>query len=75
VAEKEFVRIELAVDGGQILSALVTPASADELERALNASANSALTLEAQDGVIQVVIPRVLYVKRLAREGRVGFGL
>jgi hypothetical protein len=75
VAEKEYVRIELAVDGGQILSALVTPASADELERALNASANSALTLEAQDGVIQVVIPRVLYVKRLAREGRVGFGL
>jgi hypothetical protein len=74
VAEKEFVRIEIALDGGQILSALVTPASADDLERALNASANSALTLDAQDGVIQVVIPRVLYVKRFAREGRVGFG-
>jgi hypothetical protein len=74
VAETEFVRIEIAVDGGQILSALVTHASAEELERALNASANSALTLEAQDGMIQVVIPRVLYVKRFAREGRVGFG-
>ena len=74
MAEKEFVRIEIALDGGQILSALVTPVSADDLERALNASANSALTLDAQDGVIQVVIPRVLYVKRFAREGRVGFG-
>jgi hypothetical protein len=74
VAENELVRIEVGLDGGQILSALVTTASADDLERAVNSSSNSALSLEAQDGIVMVVVPRVLYVKRFAREGRVGFG-
>jgi molybdopterin-binding protein len=68
------VRIEVGLEGGQILSALVTAASADDLERAVNASTNSTIALEAQDGTVQVVVPRVLYVKRFAREGRVGFG-
>lgn len=72
--DNAYVRIEVGLDGGQILSALVTLTSADELERALNASANSTLALEAQDGALHVVVPRVLYVKRFAREGRVGFG-
>jgi hypothetical protein len=31
------------------------------------------LTLEAQDGSIVLVLPRVLYAKRFAREGRIGF--
>ena len=74
MAENEFVRIEVGLDGGQILSVLVTAASADDLERAVGASATSALSLQAQDGVIVLVVPRVLYVKRFAREGRVGFG-
>jgi len=74
MAEKEFVRIEVGLEGGQIMSALVTISSADDLERALNASASSTLSLEAQDGTVQLVVPRVLYVKRSAREGRVGFG-
>jgi hypothetical protein len=74
VAENSYVRIEVALEGGQILSALVTTASADELGRAVSGAANAALTLEAQDGTVQVVVPRVLYVKRFAREGRVGFG-
>jgi len=68
-----FVRIEVGLDGGQILSALVTPASADELERSLSAGASGALLLEAQDGAILLVLPRVLYAKRFARETRVGF--
>lgn len=74
MAEDSFVRIEVGLAGGQILSALVTTASADELEQAVSSSANAALSLEAQDGLVQVVVPRVLYVKRFAREGRVGFG-
>jgi hypothetical protein len=74
VADKEYMRIEIGLDGGQILSALVTNESAEALEQALNASANSAISLEAQDGVILLVLPRVLYAKRFAREGRVGFG-
>jgi len=73
VAENVFVRIEVGLDGGQILSALVTPASADALERSLNAGAAGALSLEAQDGGILLVLQRVLYAKRFARETRVGF--
>lgn len=69
----DFIRIEIGLDGGQILSALVSPASADALERSLNAGAGGALPLDAQDGTIVLVLPRVLYAKRFAREGRVGF--
>ena len=74
MAESEFVRIEVGLDGGTILSALVAPASADALDRSLNAGSGGALALDAQDGAILLVLPRVLYVKRFAREGRVGFG-
>jgi hypothetical protein len=74
VADDGFVRVEIALDGGQILSALVTPESAKALERALNAGDAGALALEAQDGSILLVLHRVLYAKRFARELRVGFG-
>jgi hypothetical protein len=74
VADDGFVRIEIGLDGGQILGALVSPASADALERGLSAGTIGAIELEAQDGTIQLVLSRVLYAKRFAREGRVGFG-
>jgi hypothetical protein len=74
VAENSFVRVEIGLEGGQILSTLVTPASADALERSLNAGAAGALELEAQEGTILLVLTRVVYAKRFAREGRVGFG-
>jgi molybdopterin-binding protein len=74
VAENSFVRIEVGLEGGQILSALVTGESADDLEKAVTSAANAALSLDAQDGTVQVVVPKILYVKRFAREGRVGFG-
>ena len=73
VADDAFVRIEVALDGGQILSRLVTPASADALERALSAGEAGTLALDAQEGRIHLVLTRVLYVQRFAREGRVGF--
>jgi len=72
VAE-EFVRIELGLDGGQILSALVTTASADSLDAALRAGAVETVELQAEDGVMLLVLSRVLYAKRFARELRVGF--
>ena len=72
----EFVRIEIGLDGGQILSALVTPASADALDGMLRSSSGGAtVELQAEDGVMLLVLPRVLYVKRFARETRVGFDL
>ena len=73
MADNGFVRVEIGLDGGQILSILVTPASADALEASLFAGALGALSLEAQDGTILLVLSRVLYAKRFARETRVGF--
>ena len=69
----DLVRIEVGLDGGQILSALVSAASADSLDAALRAGAVSTVELQAEDGVLLLVLPRVLYAKRYARETRVGF--
>ena len=69
----DFIRVEIGFAGGQILSWLVTPDSADALDRNLGAGASSTLTLDAQEGTVTVVLDRVLYVKRYARESRVGF--
>jgi hypothetical protein len=70
---EDFIRIEIGFAGGQILSWLVTLDSADALDRNLGAGASSTLTLDAQEGTITLVLDRVLYVKRYARESRVGF--
>ncbi len=69
----DLVRIEVGLDGGQILGALVSAASADSLDAALRAGAVATVELQAEDGVLLLVLPRVLYAKRYARETRVGF--
>ena len=69
----DFIRVEIGFAGGQILSWLVTADSADALDRNLGAGASSSLTLDAQEGTVTLVLDRVLYVKRYARESRVGF--
>ncbi len=80
MADAERVRVEIAFDGGQIMGAIVTAASADALEQALGAadlragSGDAALSLEAEDGRYTIALQRVVYVKRFARESRVGFG-
>lgn len=70
------MRIEIGFDGGQIMSALIEPATADALERALadGAGDDKSLALDADDGRYTVALGRIVYVKRFAREGRVGFG-
>lgn len=74
MAEGSYVRVEIGFDGGQILSWLVKPESADALDRTLGAGGTGTLSLEAQEGTITLVLDRVLYAKRYARESRVGFG-
>jgi hypothetical protein len=70
----ERVRIEVAFDGGQVLSVLVPADTADELERALGgAAAGGAFALEGEDGRYAVALNKVVYVKRFSRESRVGF--
>ena len=73
MAAEERVRIEIAFDGGQIMGAHVTLSAADELERALGEGGDGSVALDAEDGRYTVVLRRVVYVKRFAREGRVGF--
>ena len=68
------VRIEIGFDSGQVMAALVSPESADRLEQALAAKEDGSLPLEVEDGRYVLVLNRVVYVKRFAREARVGFG-
>ena len=70
----ERVRIEVGFDGGQIMAALVEASSAERLEQALAAGENGALSLDVEDGRYMIALARVVYVKRFARESRVGFG-
>ena len=68
----EQVRIEIGFDGGQSLSMLVSPESVNQLERGIGGEGS--VTLDAEDGRYTIALQRVVYVKRFARESRVGFG-
>lgn len=74
------MRVEIGFDGGQVMGALVDPAGADALERALGSAdvradaGDAAFALEADDGRYTIALRRVVYVKRFARDTRVGFG-
>ena len=70
----ERTRIEVAFMGGQAVAILVDAAGADALQRALESGENGAFSLEADDGRYTIPLSRVVYVKRFARESRVGFG-
>jgi hypothetical protein len=68
------VRIEVGFEGGQILSALVPTGAAEELERSLESGDEGAFGIDG-DGVRHtIILRRVDYMKRFAREARVGFG-
>jgi hypothetical protein len=73
LADDDSVRIELALDGGQIIGANVSPEAADAIERALAASAQGTHQLDTDDGRLSIVLSRVLYVKRYRRDSKVGF--
>jgi hypothetical protein len=68
----DHVRIEIGFDGGQSLSMLVSPESADELSRGIGEEGS--VTLDAEDARYIVALRRVVYVRRFRREARVGFG-
>jgi hypothetical protein len=74
VDSSERLRIEVALDGQQVLSVLVPPGTAEDLDRALANGQDGAFSFEAEDGRYTLVLRRVVYVKRFARESRVGFG-
>jgi len=72
-ADSGRVQIEVGFDGGQIMIARVSPQAVDELEHALSGGAG-VVPLDAEDGRYVVAVGKVVYVKRFARESRVGFG-
>jgi hypothetical protein len=80
MASPERVRIEVAFEGGQVMAAFVSPSNADALEQALGSAdvragaGEAALSLEAEDGRYTIALQRVVYVKRFARDSKIGFG-
>jgi hypothetical protein len=74
MADTDRTRIEIAFDGTQVLSILVPLPTAEDLDRALAGDHDSAYSFEADDGRYTIALQRVVYVKRFARESRVGFG-
>jgi len=68
------VRIEVGFDSGQVMAALVAGESADALAQALESGDEGAFQLEVEEGRYTLVLRRVVYFKRFAREARVGFG-
>ena len=69
----EFVRIEIGFDGGQSLSMLFSPDSADDLERGIGE--DGSVSLVAEDARYVIALRRVVYLRRFLREARVGFGV
>lgn len=69
----ERVRLEVAFEGAQVLTVFVETRAADELESALGGGKDS-MTFDAEDGRYTIAVPKVVFVKRFARESRVGFG-
>jgi hypothetical protein len=70
----ERIRIEVGFDGGQIMGALVEQETAEAVERALAAGSGTSLAVDTEDGRYTIRLDRVVYLKRFARDGRVGFG-
>ena len=74
MASEDTARIEIAFDGGQTVSLVVSGVDADMLEGALDTGREEALSVEAEGGRYILNLRRVVYVKRFGRESRVGFG-
>ena len=74
MADADRIRLEIAFEGASALSVYVTASVAEELDRALAKDADGGFSFEAEDGHYTVAIDKIVFVKRFARESRVGFG-
>jgi hypothetical protein len=67
------VRLEIAFQGGQIVSGNVSAEIADALRTAL-AGDELVYDLETDEGTYVVALRKVVYVRRTSRETHIGFG-
>ena len=74
MADVERVRLEVAFKGGQTLTVSVPASTADELDRCLATGEGESLSFDAEDGHYTVAAKAIVFIKRHARESRVGFG-
>ncbi len=68
------MRIEIAFEGGHVMSTVVAADVVQALEEAIDRGDTSGFVIEGDDGRYTVNLDRVVYLKRHAREARVGFG-
>ena len=73
MSSDERIVLEIGFDGGQIMGARVTGESADRFESELSRGEDGAVVLDADDGRYTIPLRRVVYMKRLTRESRLGF--
>jgi len=75
MAADDRVRVDIGLEGGSTLSVSVTALEADSLEQRLRSGDGGVADLESDDGRLIIVLAHVLYVRRHARGGRVGFSV
>jgi hypothetical protein len=73
MAETVLARVEIGFLGGDVLAMRVPVEDADALDASLKTRDDAVCELRGEDGRFLVVLSQVLYVKRYAREARVGF--
>jgi hypothetical protein len=74
VGDVDRIRVEIAFQGGQALTVVVSGSVWDDLTRALGNGQAESFGFDADDGSYTVAVRRIVFVKRYARESRVGFG-
>ena len=74
MTKKDTIRIEIGYEGGYVTGAVVDAASAEALEQKLVAGESGVVHIDAEDSTIIVAIQKVAYLRRFARDGRLGFG-
>lgn len=68
-----FERVSVGFAGGQVLSARVAPAELDSLRKALGGGERWHV-LVCEDGIVQLDLAQVAYIRVDSDEPRVGFG-
>ena len=70
----ERARVEIGFEGGGLASGLTTSAGADALQKQLEDGGDGVHEIVGEDATYAIVLRKIVYLKRFARESQVGFG-